>query len=121
MREAEELTDAQLTELEAELVELRGELERLVASSAESVQTVDLDTPIGRLSRMDAMQDQQMAKANRDSHRRRLKLVQVSLSAVAQDEYGFCARCEEPIGYPRLKAKPESRFCLPCQSSSERR
>ena len=121
MNDAEDLTDTQVVELGADLQALRSELESLVEVSAKGAKPVELDTPIGRLSRMDAMQHQQMAKANRESHRRRLQLVQVALADVARADYGLCMRCEEPIGYRRLKAKPESRFCLACQSSNERR
>ena len=121
MIEAEELTDAQVTELEADLRALRGELEGLLEVSADGAKPVELDTAIGRVSRMDAMQHQQMAKANRESHRRRLQLVQAALAGVDRGDFGLCTRCEEPIGYRRLKAKPESRFCLQCQASNERR
>jgi len=121
MDEAEELTSAQVTELEAELGDLRGELESLIEASAMGVKPVELDSAIGRLTRMDAMQQQQMAKANRESHRRRLRLVQAALTRIDSGDYGYCARCEEPIGLRRLKARPESLLCLGCKSSSERR
>jgi DnaK suppressor protein len=121
MKEVEELNSAQVTELEADLRDLRGELESVVDASAQGVKPVELDTAIGRLTRMDAMQQQQMAKANRESHRRRLQLVQAALSRIDRGDFGYCARCEEPIGFPRLKARPESILCVSCKSSSERR
>ncbi len=121
MSDPEELTEAQVKELEKDLVDLRTELESLVEVRAAEAKPVEIDTAFGRLSRMDAMQQQQMAKANRASQRRRLQLVQVALTNIARGEYGYCGRCEEPIGYRRLKARPESRLCLDCQSSVERR
>lgn len=116
---SEALTAAQQQELETDLQQLCAELQQLLGASLQSSQTVDLDQPIGRLSRMDALQQQAMAKANRAGHQRRLTLTEAGLVAIRQDRYGQCRRCEEPIGFPRLKARPESPFCLDCQGQIE--
>ena len=42
------------------LQNLRKEIKEYLESSKDASETVHLDTAIGRLSRMDAMQDQQM-------------------------------------------------------------
>ena len=115
-----ELSAEQQQELRQDLLQLQRELEQLLSDSQQSSQAVDLDQPIGRLSRMDALQQQAMAKANRAGHQRRLQLVESAMSAIKQTGYGDCRRCEEPIGYPRLKARPESPFCLDCQQQIEK-
>lgn len=115
----DELTAAQMQELQADLLRLRRELELLLSDSKESSRAVDLDQPIGRLSRMDALQQQAMAKANRAGHQRRIKLIEAALLTIRQERYGECRRCEEPIGYPRLKARPETPFCFACQGQIE--
>ena len=81
---------------------------------------VDLGLPIGRLSRMDAMQQQHMARAGVSALERRLNQIASALAATASGAYGYCRRCEEPIGYKRLKAGPETPFCLRCQAESEK-
>jgi len=116
-----ELTEEQIEELTRLLVELRGTLEQGVVSSAEASKPVDLDQAIGRLTRMDALQQQHMAKENRRTQALRLKLVAAALARVERGEYGICQECEEPIGYRRLAARPESRLCMPCQQSRETR
>jgi len=116
----EDLTAAEQRELHALLLELKIELENLLIDSSASSKAVDLDQPIGRLSRMDALQQQAMAKANRAGHQRRLTLVDAALIAIKTDRYGECRRCEEPIGFSRLQVRPESPFCLDCQKESER-
>jgi len=115
----DELTAAQEQELRTALLSLQAELRQLLDDSQQSSKAVDLDQPIGRLSRMDALQQQAMAKANRAGNERRLKLIEAALIAIKQERYGECRRCEEPIGYPRLKARPESPFCLECQGQIE--
>lgn len=113
--------DAQLAELEADLKALRAELQTTLASLSVGAQPVDLDAPIGRLSRMDAIQQQQMNAASKRATQARLDMVGSALSALAEGRYGDCRHCEEPIAFRRLKARPESAFCLPCQSRFEAR
>lgn len=115
------LTAIQIEELERDLRALRRELVDMVDMSDEGARPVDLDQPIGRLSRMDAIQQQKMAESTRGAARRRLQKVGAALVAIDEGTYGDCHECEEPIGFRRLKAKPESRFCVACQSARERR
>ena len=82
---------------------------------------MDLDEPIGRLSRMDAIQQQRMVEANRAGMQRRLAQVRGALERIEAGEYGECAACEEPIGYARLEARPETPLCIACQTKREKR
>jgi len=80
---------------------------------------VDLDSPIGRVSRIDAIARQQMAQANKARKQVRIRQIEASLSAIQSDMYGLCKSCEDDIGYARLKARPETPFCLACQRQFE--
>ncbi len=115
----EALTDEQIAELTQILEEVRREIEAQLDASREDVKPVDLDEPIGRLTRMDAMQQQNMTKAGRRSLEDRSKQIAGALAGVQTGDYGFCVRCDEPIGYPRLRARPESRLCVRCQEHLE--
>ena len=115
------LQQAQIEELHADLLALGDELRSSIDSSKAAARPVDLDEPIGRLSRVDAMQQQKMIQANRDAARGRLAQVGAALARLEQDEYGECVGCGEAVGFARLKAKPEAAFCIACQSSRERR
>ncbi len=116
-----ELTPDHMAELELALQDLREELQQLLDLSREGTQTVELDEPIGRLTRMDAIQQQSMSAANRRSHDLRLRQVLQSLADMKRGRYGLCRRCEDPIGYARLKARPESPYCLDCQDEVDRK
>ena len=112
----EELSETQTETLRTQLVTLVAELESALSASAASAAPVVLDqSSVGRLSRMDAMQQQAMAKATRQKAQLRLTQCKAALSAFDRDEYGLCRKCEEPIGYRRLCAKPEAPFCVECQ------
>jgi DnaK suppressor protein len=117
----DELTSDQVAELTRDLLDLQNQLEALVRSTRDGTRPVDLDEPIGRLTRMDAIQQQSMSVANRRSHDLRLRQVKQALALAERGEYGQCRKCDEPIGYPRLKARPESPYCLDCQDEIDRK
>lgn len=116
-----ELTEQQQAELHQTLLDLRMELQQLLENSSDGAQPVSLDEPIGRLSRMDAMQQQSMVQANRRTAQTRLTRIEAALRRHAGNEYGLCVGCEENIGYARLKAQPEALFCIDCQGTREAR
>jgi len=116
----EEISETEAETLRKELVALVAELEDTLRASAASAAPVVLDqSSVGRLSRMDAMQQQAIAKATRHKAQLRLTQCKAALSAFDRDEYGLCRKCEEPIGYRRLSAKPEAPFCLECQRGAD--
>lgn len=117
----DDLTKEQLESLRRELVSLEQELLRALDESREAARPVDLSQPIGRVSRVDALQQQAMATANRRSTDLRLTQVRAALAAVRSGEYGYCRACEEPIGYRRLASRPETPFCVACQRGRESR
>jgi DnaK suppressor protein len=116
----DDLTEQQTAELQARLLTLREELTASLESTREGTRPVSLDEPIGRLTRMDAMQQQSMSAANRRQTDVRLRQVVQALALAERDEYGLCRRCEGPIGYARLSARPESVFCVACQDEIDR-
>ena len=117
----EELTTEQVEERRRELERLKAELERLLLATKDGTRPVDLGEPIGRLTRMDAIQQQSVSAANRRSVDLRLKQITQALTLIERGDYGLCLRCEEPIGYARLKARPESPYCVDCQDEIDRK
>ena len=113
------LTEQQREELQTDLMRLQDEFLVLLEDTSKGTETCSLDQPIGRLSRMDAMQQQSMAQANTRIARQRLTQVRAALTRYDQGEYGLCVDCGEEIGFGRLKARPESPFCLECQKQRE--
>ena len=113
------LTDDAIAEFVAALQTLRTELDASLEDIESEAVPVDLDTPIGRLSRMDAIQQQKMAQASVSALKRRRLLVEQALVAASHEQYGQCRKCDEPIALNRLRARPESPFCLDCQGANE--
>lgn len=117
-----ELTKPQLKQLRQLLLNLEQTLTETLSLNEASADTVALDqTKVGRLSRMDAMQQQAMAKASRSGTQQRLTRVRQALVAMEQDDYGYCECCGNGIGFARLSVKPESTLCVSCQHQNEQR
>ena len=113
-----ELSETQEKELHQALRALDAEL-RASLAGFDRGDVVDLDLPIGRLSRVDAMQQQAMAQAERVRIERRLEQVVAALERVVEGEYGYCCLSGEPIGYARLRARPETPFSVESQEKLE--
>ena len=114
------LTQQQIKQLGDELSRIQGTLEEQLRISKESSNIVQLDqTTIGRVSRIDAIQQQKMLQSTRQSARTRLIRINRALTFLAQGEYGYCQNCDTTIGLPRLQALPESTLCLNCQQLTD--
>ena len=117
----DDLSSEQIEDRRLALERLVDELGRLLDATKEGTQVVNLDEPIGRLTRMDAIQQQNVSAANRRSIDLRLRQVLQALESIKRGEYGYCRRCDDEIPYPRLAARPESPYCLDCQDEIDRK
>ena len=76
---------------------------------------VELDqSSVGRLSRMDAMQQQAMAAAQDARRHRRMREIAAALDRIETGEFGYCAACGGFIGLARLDLDPALRRCIGC-------
>ena len=116
----EDLGEKQIEQLRSLLMEKQRDLRAQFSSSDPSTKPVKLDQQsVGRVSRIDAIQQQQMALANQQQTRQLLKHVELALQRIEAGEYGVCVRCEEPIALARLQAQPAATLCIECQSAAE--
>jgi DnaK suppressor protein len=69
---------------------------------------------VGRLARMDAMQQQAMAsETQRRRQNRRVQLLQ-TLKRMDESEFGYCTNCGEEIPDGRLNIDPTFHLCVKC-------
>jgi len=89
------------------------EVTDLLNANAEDAAPVELDqTQQGRLSRMDAMQQQAMAAETQRRRQRDVHLLDAALKRLDEGEYGYCVNCGEAIGTERLALDPATPFCI---------
>lgn len=90
-------------------------LQALSEASRESRGAVTLDQQgVGRLSRMNAMQQQAMALEAERRRQIRLKRIEAALQRIDSGDFGYCAKCGEPIPESRLEIDPISPSCVNC-------
>ena len=108
------LTIDQLIDLE---MKVQDELDRIRRESEESGaerEAISPDVSIGRLSRLDAMQMQEVAKDAERRREQRLHDLEAAQERIDNGEYGDCEICKEPIAFARLEAQPEAVRCGTC-------
>ena len=94
--------------------ELR-EIERLEKESAAAREIVQLDqTSVGRLSRVDALQQQALAQETQRRRQLRRQRIQLALARIDREEFGYCEKCGEPIPQKRLELDWTVRTCVRC-------
>lgn len=108
--------------IRAKLLKFREELESVAAINAASSAVVELDqSKVGRLSRMDAMQAQAMARASNQRRAATLRHIAAALRRLDDGEFGRCRECDELINEKRLSFDPTVQFCINCAKDRESR
>jgi len=104
-----------LKELTGKLHARLGEIAEERETNAEARQTVALDqASVGRVSRIDALQGQQMALAQDRNRTAEVLQIEAALQRVADGSYGDCLKCDEPISEKRLRFSPAAALCIAC-------
>ncbi|MCB1747316.1 MAG: TraR/DksA C4-type zinc finger protein [Gammaproteobacteria bacterium] len=110
------------TKQRARLIARRTDIEAVANEARAAGATVELDqTRVGRLSRMDAMQGQAMAKATGARRALELERIAAALARIDAGEYGDCQACGEPIAPARLEFDPAAVVCIHCAEAAEAR
>ena len=103
--------------------QLRHQLAELTAledTAANAADIVELDqTSVGRLSRMDALQGQAMAKASQMRREQEIRAISLAMSRLESGDFGYCVECDEPIASARLQHNPSVATCLDCAARAE--
>lgn len=105
-QELRQIIEARVAELEAELAK----------DDVES-KPIAPDVAIGRLSRLDSMQGQQMSLAMQRRRREELNRLRQTLNGLDAPLFGICPLCRQPIAFERLKAMPNATLCVACSPS----
>lgn len=98
------------------------ELRRLV-SEIESLKIhtrpISPDPAIGRLSRLEAMNEKSINEAALRSAQALEGRLRATLPRIAREDFGLCEECDALIPLARLLSMPDARLCVPCRERSE--
>jgi DnaK suppressor protein len=88
--------------------------EKLVNDYKELTKPVAPDVAIGRISRMDAINNKSVTEAALRQAEEKLLQLRHALSKIDSPEFGICAKCSKPIPPGRILIRPESIHCVNC-------
>jgi DnaK suppressor protein len=113
------LSPAQVSELGDELSRQLERLERSMRVTEEAMAPVMLDqAAVGRLSRIDSLQNQGLTRNLQERERVKLAHIQGALRRLEQGTYGLCVDCGEAIPFGRLYVVPEVPACASCSDAA---
>jgi DnaK suppressor protein len=105
----------------AKLIAARETILSLKETREASAATVVLDqSSVGRLSRMDALQQQAMAQNSSQRTEEELRRIEAALRRCEDGSYGYCVKCDERIDPRRLELYPTTPLCIGCAEKSDR-
>lgn len=99
-------------QLESEIKETR----LRVAEYKEMSKPISPENAIGRISRMDAINNKSVTEAALRKAEEKLNNLQVMLTKIDSADFGVCIKCEQVIPMGRLMIRPHSRYCVKCAS-----
>lgn len=103
----------------------RTELKKIINSQIETIteelstlkeltKPVAPDNSIGRLSRMDAINNKTINEAALRENRVKLQKLERALENVEKKSFGECSKCGNEIAFGRLKFMPWTTRCVKC-------
>ena len=102
------------------LLALRSALVSVEKAGQEAAETVELDqTRVGRLSRMDALQNQAISVEVQRRREIQLQKIDKALNRLENGEFGYCTTCGEEISPGRLEFDPTATLCIECATKAE--
>ena len=100
---------------------LRKKIERKLSITREKIsqmeemtQPVTPENSIGRISRMDAINNKSVMEAALRTARKELEDLEFASRHIDDEDFGTCENCGEKIEIKRLMFMPGSRRCMRC-------
>lgn len=87
-----------------------------ITNLEELTKPIAPDCAIGRISRMDAINNKSINENALRKAQNKLKGMEIALINVAEADFGLCVKCKRHIPLRRILLMPHSRFCVHCAS-----
>lgn len=100
--------------LKDEIIQAIAKLEKEIISLKETTKPISPDVSIGRISRMDAINNKSVAEASLRNAEAKLQGLKNALQNIDSPEFGICVKCRQPIPEGRILLVPEKRLCVKC-------
>ena len=118
MPESDYMSQPQLRFFQQRLLEMRAEV--VTRQSAILEQLNEHETPADPADRATAEEEYTLALRLRERESILLRKIDESLARIRSKEYGYCEKTGEPIGIPRLLARPTATVCVQVKDHDEK-
>jgi DnaK suppressor protein len=114
----EYMSEAQLAFFRQRLIDIREQILRNAGDTGEHLRENEVTTDPSDRATLE--EEYTLELRTRDRERKLLKKVEKSLKLIDEGSYGYCEETGEPIGIPRLLARPTATLSLEAQERRER-
>lgn len=119
MPESDYMNDAQLAFFRARLRQMEADIRNNAGETTEHLrETVIVPDPADRAT---IEEEHALELRTRDRERKLLKKIEQALATIDRGDYGYCEETGDPIGIPRLLARPTATLSLEAQQRRELR
>jgi len=108
------VTEQEKSDIKAKLKEEIEKTNNSIADYKEMTKPISPENAIGRISRMDAINNKSVAEAALRQAEGKLKNLEHVLESMGDKDFGICLKCQNPIPIGRILLVPQSRFCVNC-------
>lgn len=108
------MTAEEKKELKKKIVALIKKSEADLIEISKMTQPVKPENSLGRISRMDAINNKSVMEAAERNKKAKLSKLKLALTNIDTEDYGICSNCSKQIQQGRLIFLPESTKCIHC-------
>lgn len=108
------MTDLEKIELKKQITTLIDKMKEDIIGLESMTEPVKPENSLGRISRMDAINNKSVMEVSLRNKRDKLTKLRVALANIDNDNFGICKMCKNPIQPKRLIYMPESNRCVRC-------
>jgi len=116
--ERDYMNEAQLAFFRQRLIDIRDQILRNADNTGEHLRENEVTTDPSDRATLE--EEYTLELRTRDRERKLLKKVEKSIKLIDDGSYGYCEETGEPIGIPRLLARPTATLSLEAQERRER-
>ena len=101
-------------QIKARILDEIEKTQQLVEKYRELTRPIAPENAIGRVSRMDAINNKSVNEAALKKAELKLKNLNVALTKIDDTDFGICIRCKNPIPLGRILLMPQAITCVNC-------
>jgi len=108
------MTQEEKDHVQERILEEIAATEKLVISYRELSKPIAPENAIGRVSRMDAINNKSVNESALKKAELKLKNLKVAITKIEDSDFGICIRCKKPIPIGRILLLPQAISCVNC-------